>query len=300
MAVKVLVVDSTALSDVSDKYLAFFDRHIHLIGHEPKAGYEKTASTEHGYQCGYYAGVLLNLVDGQHELHFARVFDKDGAWIRGSEDFVLDVIAQVRPDVLTCSWGMDDKDLDWGVRDATSAWVSWAVKFRSLMHDKKATVFFAAGNDDRNDADSDVAFPQRLLPEYANIIGSHNRAGKPSVFSGDGAGVHCSMWGEHVALLSKYGHWERGSGTSFACPKAAGLAAYLGLDHFAWRKYVLTHATKPDNWSGFIPHHKWGYGSLEYRYQEVLAELPEEKQPPYFRQRIPGMVEYMDHKRVDV
>ena len=166
------------------------------------------------------------------------------------------------------------------------------------MNGRKASVFFAAGNDDHNDADEDVAFPQRLLPEYANIIGSHNRAGRPSEFSGDGVGVQCVMWGENVALLNKYGKWERGSGTSFACPKAAGLCAYLGLDHFAWRKYVLAHSTRPDNWSGYLPHPKWGYGSPEYRYQEALALLPDELQPPAMRGGMRVKLQYMDRKKL--
>lgn len=296
---KVLIIDSTGLSDVTDNYRSFFGPHIKLIGHEPAAAYKKVASGEHGYQCGYYAGVLLNLLEGEHELHFARIFDQHDNWIRGVDKFILDVIADVQPDVVSNSWGMDDGDLPWGERDAQRAWASWAARFRLLMNNKKTAVFFAAGNDDKNDEDEDVAFPQRMLPEYANIIGSHNRAGKPSRFSGDGKGVNSVMWGENVALLNKYGKWERGSGTSFACPKAAGLAAYLQLDHYGWRKYVLENATHPDKWSGYLPHPKWGYGSMEYRYQELLAELPDELQPPHVsRKKRTGEIEYMDRKLV--
>lgn len=296
---KVLVIDSTGLSDCTDAYRSFFQPHIKLIGHEPSKDYGKLASGEHGYQCGYYAGVLLNLVEGEHEIHYARIFDQHGTWIRGSEGFILDVIEKVNPDVVSCSWGMDDGDLPWGEKQGRDAWLSWSVQFRRLLKDKKTAVFFAAGNDDKNDADDDVAYPQRLLPEYANIIGSHNRAGRPSEFSGDGKGVQCVMWGEHVALLNKYGKWERGSGTSFACPKAAGLAAYLALDHYGWRKYILENATHPDKWSGYLPHPKWGYGSMEYRYQELLAELPDELQPPFLpRRKLAGEIMYMDRMRV--
>lgn len=292
---KVLIIDSTGLSDCSERYRKYFGQNIKLVGHEPSPGYAKTPSGPHGYQCGYYAGVLLNLVEGEHEIHFARIFDKDGMWIKDSDDFILAAIDHVRPDIINNSWGMDDLDLPWGEQNGRDAWVRWSTQFRKLINECKAVPFFAAGNDDRNDADSDIAFPQRLIPEVANIIGSHNRAGKPSVFSGDGVGVQVAMWGERVMLLDQDGVWTLGSGTSFASPKAAGLCAYLGLDHFHWRKYVLAHSTRPDNWSGYLPHPKWGYGSLEYRYQEVLAMLPDELQPPAMRGR---KLQYVNRKKL--
>jgi hypothetical protein len=293
---KILVIDSTGLSDITDRYRHYFAPHIKLIGHEPSKGYKKTASGPHGYQCGYYAGVLLNLLpDEEHELHFARIFDQDGGWIKGSENFILDTLDEVRPDIVTNSWGQDDGDIEWHEKSARRAWAPWAMQFRKLINEIGCVSFFAAGNDDRNDADDDVAFPQRIIPETANIIGSHNRSGKPSKFSGDGVGVQVTFWGERMMLLNQDGQWEVGSGTSFACPKAAGLCAYLKLSHYKWRQYVLAHATRPDQWSGYIPHPKWGYGSLEYRYQELLAELPDELQPP-----LPGRrkIAYMDMEKV--
>ena len=292
---KVLVIDSTGLSDCSDRYRKFWREGITLVGHEPAKSWAKVPSGAHGYQCGYYAGILLNLIEGEHEIHFARIFDQHGGWIKDSENFILDVIHDTKCDIITNSWGQDDGDIDWQEASARRGWASWAARFRMLMNEHKSTVFFASGNDDQNDADDDVAFPQRLIPEYVNIIGSHNRSGKPSVFSGDGKGVHVTMWGERVMLLNQDAYWELGSGTSFACPKAAGLCAYLGLDHFSWRKYVLGHSTRPDKWSGFIPHPKWGYGSLEYRYQEVLSELPDDKQPPS-----PARRRLMYHDRVSL
>lgn len=277
---KVLVVDSTGLSDSTDTYKSFFGKNVKLVGHEPSKKWGQVASGPHGYQCGYYAGALLQLLEGEHEVHFARIFDQNGVWISGVEDFILDVVNSVRPDVINNSYGMDDQDLPWGEQSGRQAWTSWAIRYRKLIDTIKAVTFFAAGNDDKNDLDEDVAFPQRLLPDTAHIIGSHSRAGKPSRFSGDGKGVECTMWGERVMLLNQYGDWEVGSGTSFASPKAAGLCAYLGLNALQWRKYVAAHSTRPDKFSGLLPHPKWGWGSLEYRYQEALSELPENLQPP--------------------
>lgn len=292
---KVLVIDSTGLSDVTPKYRSYFGPNIKLIGHEPSKYYGQVASGEHGYQCGYYAGVLLNLLEGEHEIHFARIFDQNSEWIEGSEDFILDTVQSANADVINCSWGMDDGDTRRGEEYGQRAWSDWAIKFRQIISEKKAAVFFASGNDDKNDVDDDVSFPQRLLPGQVNIVGSHTRSGKPSVFSGDGVGVQLTMWGEDVALLSKEGRWERGSGTSFSSPKAAGLCAYLGLDYFHWRKYVLAHATRPDNFSGFLPHPKWGQGSLEYRYQELLSELPRNLRPPSVRRR---KLAYVDRRKI--
>ncbi|MCC6594241.1 MAG: S8/S53 family peptidase [Xanthomonadales bacterium] len=85
--------------------------------------------------------------------------------------------------------------------------------------------FHAAGNDDANDADPDVDYPQSERATRLHVIGSHNRAGVPSVWSGDRAGaVECSTWAEDIWLHDGL-RWEIGSGTSFACPKIAGLCA---------------------------------------------------------------------------
>jgi hypothetical protein len=293
---KILVIDSTALSDATDEYRSFFLPHIKLIGHEPSKGYAKTASGAHGYQCGYYAGVLLNLIPGDHEIHFARIFDQNSEWIRGSEEFILDTISNVAPQIVTNSWGQDDGDIDYHERQAARSWSRWANRFRWVVNNSHTVSFFAAGNDDKNDPDDDVAFPQRLIPETANIVGSHNRSGKPSKFSGDGAGVQVTFWGERLPLLNGYGRWELGSGTSFSCPKAAGLCAYLGLDHFGWRKYVRENAKLPRDWAGKLPHPKWGEGSLEYSFQDALSLLPERFKSPasILRRRLM----YMDHKKL--
>lgn len=294
---KILVIDSTGLSDVSEEYRAYFGKNIALVGHEPTKSHAKTPSGPHGYQCGYYAGVLLNLVDGEHELHFARIFDRDGYWIRGSENFILDVIADVRPDHVSNSWGQHDGDDPWSESSARRGWLAWSVAFRKLISEIGCTTFFAAGNDDNNDPDDDVAYPQRLVPEYANIIGSHNRKGRPSVFSGDGKGVQVTMWGERVPLLNGYGKWELGSGTSFACPKAAGLCAYLQHNHFSWRRFVREMAQRPKDWKGELPHPKWGDGSLEYMFQGALSLLPENKKPPVFGTRRPLI--YVDFEKLN-
>lgn len=293
---KVLVIDSTALSDCSERYRSYFPR-VKLRGIEPSSKYAKQKSGPHGYQCGYYAGVLLNEVEGDHEIVYARIFDEQGAWIRGSENFVLDVIWKEKPDVVSCSWGMDDGDSPWGEKAGFEAWHAWAQQFKTLQRDQQFVAFFAAGNDDRNDADNDVAFPARNVSDFAVVVGAHTRGGKPSRFSGDGKGVQVAMWGENVPLLNGDGYWDVGSGTSFACPKAAGLCAVLQTKYAEFVQYAEQNCTTPKDWKGELPHPKWGWGSLEYRYQEYMAELPEEIKPP----RIPPkalVARYVDRERV--
>ena len=295
---KVMVIDTVGGERFSNRYRAMLPG-ITLIGHEME---DYGPCQEHGYQCGYYAGVLLTAIPGAHELHFVRCFDDDGRHIPYSESYMLHVIEDVRPDIITRSWGQHDGDIDWANTAARNAWAGWSAKYRELQRRLGFIDFGASGNDDgesshsaadNGDLDNDIAYPQRLMPGVSNVIGSMRRDGVPSRFSGDGIGVQCVMWGENVALLNHDGQWARGSGTSFACPKAAGLCAALraenpAFDHAAWCGYVLKHATQPENWTGWIPHPKWGYGSLEYRYQERLARVLPEIQPPSTRATAPA------------
>lgn len=239
----------------------------------------------HGYQCGYYAGVLTALLNEPSEIVFVRIFDGNGAPVPMSNEWVLDVILRERPDYITNSWGQADLDHKWGDIVGETTWKQWVKEYKRICDSIGAVSFFAAGNDDVNDSDIDVDFPQRLMPDDVAIIGSHNRAGIPSQFSGDGHGVLFTMWGENVALLSN-DQWHRGSGTSFSCPKACGLAAYLGLNLSTLKHYAADCASRPDDYQGLIPNVKWGWGSLEHKYQEYLARLPEQLQPPYIHPRV--------------
>jgi len=294
---KVMVIDTVGGDRFGKRYRKFFPK-VKLSGYEMS---NQGTCQPHGYQCGYYAGVLLNNVPGDHELIFVRNFDGRGNWVRGSEDWMLDLIEKHRPDIVTRSWGQHDGDSAYGESMGTRGWAQWAEEFKRLQGVLGFVDFGAAGNDDVNDADNDIAFPQRLMGGFSNVIGSHRRDGVPSKFSGDGHGVQCVLWGENI-LLNSNGIWERGSGTSFSCPKAAGLCAALGLLHEEWGEYVQENATKPEGWTGDIPHPKWGYGSLEYRYQEKLAALgmtAPHLLPPYIAPaRLQAKREWFDREQV--
>lgn len=277
---KILVVDTVGGNRFSAAYKDYFPNAT-LRGLELR---DDGPCHPHGYQCGYYAGVLTALLKEPCEIVFARIFDGQGAPVPKSNEWILDVITKEQPDYISNSWGQSDGDTRFGDMAGQLAWQDWVKFYRKAIGDMSVS-FFAAGNDDHNDKDVDVDYPQRLIPDDVCIIGSHNRAGIPSEFSGDGAGVLCTMWGENVALLSQ-DQWHRGSGTSFSCPKAAGLCAFLGLSNAEFRLYAASNCSRPDDYQGLIPSAKWGLGSLEHKYQEYLARLPEELQPPIMRSNI--------------
>lgn len=289
---KIMVVDTVGGNRFSDTFKAYFPN-AHLRGLEMQ---DDGACHPHGYQCGYYAGVLTALLPEKAEIVFVRIFDGKGLPVKDINQWLIDTIQKEKPDYLSHSWGQADNDSRFGETVGNVMWGNFSEVYKKVCASFGGTSFFAAGNDDRNDLDMDIDYPQRLMNQDVAIIGSHNRAGIPSVFSGDGH-VMCSMWGENVALLSN-DQWHRGSGTSFACPKAAGLAAYLGFDLRTFREYAEICASRPDDYSGLIPNVKWGYGSLEHKYQEYLARLPEELQPPHISPRI-KMTEWKDFHEED-
>lgn len=275
---KVLVIDTVGNEGFSDYYMRYFPG-IKVTGFEPRRGLGMPHP--HGFQCGYYAGVLLTLLpaDNPRELCFARIFDADARPVENAMEWLLDIIQDAKPDIVTRSWGLWDSDSSTGDMMGRVQYGGWIEKYRLLRERIGFVDFGAAGNSDTNDADPDVDFPQQLMPDICNIIGSAQLGGKPSPFSGDGAGLQCVFWADQLPLNSN-GFWQRGSGTSFATPKAAGLCAYMRHSHVAWRDYVVTCATRPKDYNGVLPHPKWGWGNMEPHYQSALALLPDALRPP--------------------
>lgn len=291
---KVMIIDTVGGNRFSSAYKAYFPN-INLRGLEMR---NMGPCQAHGYQCGYYAGVLLNAIPGKHEIVYVRNFDGRGSWIRGCEQWMLEVIEKEAPDYINRSWGQDDGDDVVSDMVAAGGWRRWVEQFLALQKTHGFVDFAAAGNGDFNDLDNDISYPQRLMSGVTNIIASHRQDGVPSTFSGDGPGVQCAMWGEDI-LLNDNGSWGIGSGTSFSCPKALGLCAALGLNTADWRKYVVNNTTKPEGWEGKLPHPKWGFGSLEYRYQERLAMLDDHLLPPYMgRARISKLARWFDRELI--
>lgn len=268
---KVMIIDTVG-TQFPDYFKAYFPN-VKIRGYDLTS---QKATHPHGWQCGYYATVLLNLLPGTHEAVYVRIFDAAGRPIPNSNNWMLEVIEHERPDIISNSWGQSDFDARFGDHVANMTWRAWVAKYEQLTAGTGS--FFAAGNSDQNDPDPDVDYPGALAKNSC-IIGAHRRNGIPSEFSGDGHQVLCSFWAQNVQLLSGEG-WERGSGTSFACPKAAGLAAYLQLNSADFKAYAIAHASKPDYYVGQLPNVKWGWGSLEHKYQEKLSMLRADLLPP--------------------
>lgn len=292
---KVIVCDSVGSYGTMPGYTNYLPPNIKVRGIDQTTE-EKTHP--HGHQVAYYATHLLHLrPESEHELVFVRIFDGDAGPLNNNE-WLLDVLAEeITPDtVINMSWGMDDGESAVVEAYAKRAWSKWASKFVDVVGN--TPVFSASGNSDHNDSDEDLNYPWKLIPHIAICVGSHDRGGIPSVFSSDGAGVFLTMWGENIPLLNGNGRWTIGSGTSFSSPKAAGLCAYLGGDASDFRKYVRSHATKPDEYSGYLPHVKWGWGSLEYRYQELSSQINDSCRPPIINKPEFGLAEYHDFKEI--
>lgn len=234
----------------------------------------------HGAWCGWLAGVPLVRAQSEgHEchLHFVPVFSPDAKFYPGAMEFLLDHIEKIHdryePDqlVVSRSFGAWDGD-DW---------------MRELIHQANFEVYkerweaveartgfvdvSASGNLDNNDEDNDIGYPQRLMARSL-IIGSHNRAGIPSTWSGDGAQLLGLFWGEGIKSPNLDGTWTQWQGTSASCPKCAGCVAANLFDYeqaVDWFKSTPDFPRKGDR-----PHPKYGWGSREQAWQDYLSAYP--------------------------
>ena len=228
----------------------------------------------HGVQVGYWAGVLQD----DAEIVFVRIFDEDARPIAGATDWMLDVIADERPDYINRSWGLAQPDTRWGRMIGQAAYGQWVQRFQNLKSLIGFVDFGAAGNNGDWWPDNDVAYPQRLMPGSA-IIGSARRNGVASKFSSDGPEVQCVLTGENLMLFDGV-RWSIGSGTSFACPKACGLAAKHRLTQDEWESFCSIYGSKPEGYED-EQSNKWGrHGNMSDRFQVDLARVPKRRLPP--------------------
>jgi hypothetical protein len=230
-------------------------------------------------QVAYYAACLCHPNNGFDDkevtVDFVRIFDENVKMIPNAHQFVLDAISGRGPDIVVRSWGTPVKANDpFASLLGDLLWREWAEKYSELQDKIGFVDFGAAGNSGNFKKDIDIDYPQRILSK-CNIIGSCKRNGKPSSFSGDGPGVQCIAWADKIYVASN--KWSIGSGTSFACPKMAGLCAVNRFNLFQWLNYVYEKATRPE---GYERSNKWGRGCMEDEYQLKLQNIPEMHRPP--------------------
>ena len=280
-----MVIDSQG-EGFSDSYAALLPN-AKLRGIDPKGEVLGHRCHPHGLQAGYYAGILLDQAlgfePGSVEIVFVRIFERDASPSPDSNDWMLDVIAKERPDVINRSWGMEMEDTQWGNMVGKIAWGKWVAEYNKLQEEIGFVDFGAAGNSGDWDADDDVNFPQKLMPN-SNVIGSSRRDGVPSEWSSDGQAVQCVAWGDRIWLRDNYA-WDLGSGTSFSSPKMAGLCAALRLDTSAWRLFVEERATRPKGYEA-VRSNKWGKGNMEDEFQKLLRKVDAARHPVPVRNRI--------------
>jgi len=265
---KILMIADTQGSAISDAYRELVPG-VEFRGVEPDAlrGQDCLA---HGAQCGWLAARALAEAEDDWRVLFVRLMDKAGKFIAGWEDFLLDQIALHEPAIVSRSWGAWDGDTQLGGVMARLTTERFAEAYAPLKRELGFLDFAAAGNNDENDRDPDIVYPQAAL-DFSHIIGSHRRCGVADGWSADGSGMECCMWGSGIQAPDQFARFFIVFGTSETAPKAAGVCGAYGLDDAGWLALVQATAVQPSgDWD--LPHPKWGWGSMEHHWQHLALK----------------------------
>lgn len=260
---KIAVLDTQGPVGISDEYRSELPG-CRISGYEPDS-IRGVPQHPHGLQVGWLAGA----VQENAELIFLRMLGETGQEVKGASDWALDMIEDLRPNVVVRSWGLHHGNDDLMDMVARVFWQPWAERYAEMIQRLDLCDFGAAGNNGNWRRGCDVVYPQKLIGA-SNVIGSCRRDGVASEWSADGPAVQCVMWGERILLRCAAG-WGLGSGTSFAAPKAAGVCAALELSSQQWDTKVDFAASRPP---GFKRSDKWGRGCMEDSWQDLLLNRP--------------------------
>jgi hypothetical protein len=275
---KILIPDTLG-SRISPAYRALLpDITFRGIDHPEVVG-----DNQHGAWCGWLAGAPLQARGIKAEIVFLQILSTNGT-VRNWADLLLDTIEREQPDVVSCSWGAWDGDDDLSEIFLRASFSRYVDRLLELKAKRNFILVCASGNDDNYDEDMDVAYPQKLMPDNAWIIGATDPYGVPMPWSGDGF-VDAVMIGSKCASPGNDGNWELWQGTSAACPKFAGMVAAMGWSDEEILSAIQTGAQCPAEWAESRPHTKWGWGSMEFAWQNLVADLPEALKPPLLLNR---------------
>jgi len=269
---KVVVLDSYA-GKPCKKYLDTFSN-VTFYSYEP---HELRGVKVHGHG-GWVASLICQQVpeDKNISVYFVRIFNDKGGFGLDDEGMAraMQYVKGVKPDYICCSWGMADGDN--ALQELTQRLMfddNWiALWSDSIGH---ADVFWAAGNDDNNDADPDIDAPQKYMVYDTNqhIVGADRFNGVPCVFSGDGEGVDVMYPGEDTySLDADSGKWVKWSGTSAAAPSAIGDIIANGVGHgVSVKRYWELTASRATRYLGMTErHNKAGWGSMNYSFENNI------------------------------
>jgi len=272
---KILIPDTQG-SRLSDRYRKLLPNvTFRGIDH---ADLEGVDVNPHGAWCGWLAGAPLQALGGNHEIVFLQILGPNGP-VENWPDLICETIKAEKPDVVSCSWGAWDQDDKMREIFYVVGYDRYVKNLLKLKAEMGFVLVCASGNDDDNDEDIDLVYPQIMMPEQAWIIGATDPYGVPTPWSADGY-VDAMMIGDRCMSPDQDGRWHLWKGTSAACPKFAGMVAANGWDDVAIRASLETLAEYPADFEGQRPHAKWGWGSMEWGWQELASRLDSAHRPP--------------------
>lgn len=186
---KILVIDTQGPNGISQTYRELLPG-VRIRGRELASVADQPCSP-HGAWCGWLAAAPRAAAGVETDLVFVRCFDGRNRWITGCEPWLLDVIEAEQPDYVSRSWGAWDGDDPLQRQIAMAAFQKFGAEYSELIaSDDGPADFGASGNNDANDADPDVAFPQAQLAR-CNVIGACDQRRLPqSLRRGRRAGTH--------------------------------------------------------------------------------------------------------------
>ena len=206
--------------------------------------------------------------------HFVRIFDSKCKHHKMSAaKWCTDIVAEIAKTGKTwvnCSWGTY-------IGSNIPSQSARADRWRTVIAARDVTVLWAAGNGGDFDPDVDENLPSGLLTDCSHKIAAAYPNGDTARFSSDS--THAPPLATFWSVAVK-GHnpvtaqWQDTTGTSFASPKATGIAVALDLDYQGLMDFAIDKSVTPKDYPGETPHPKWGYGWLEFEYQKLIRNCP--------------------------
>ena len=276
MIKNIIVVDTVgSLEFINEKYLQNLPKVTKFYGYERE---ELNGQIPHPHGGFAMQQALMPLwqapAEDEIRAHFVRIFDGDcKSHPMSLAKWCTDTVGEI------AKTGKTWVNNSWGTYIGSNipSTSGRADRWRTQIEARDLTVFWAAGNSGDFDPDVDENLPSGLLTDCSHKIAAAYPNGDTARFSSDStyAPPEATFWSVavkgHNLVTAK---WADVTGTSFACPKATGLAAALNLDYEGFTRLAMEKCVIPKDFDGTIPHPKWGRGWLEFEYQKLIKGCP--------------------------